>query len=88
MNEANSKLFAVFLFLLVILAGVGMYTFHNAKGTSYFSDASESCNNCHIMNDVYNDYLKASHSKEVDGKPRATCNDCHLPHRLLKLKVA
>ncbi|EAH7187140.1 cytochrome c nitrite reductase small subunit [Campylobacter lari] len=88
MKKANSKLFAVFLFLLVILAGVGMYTFHNAKGTSYFSDASESCNNCHIMNEVYNDYLKASHSKEVDGKPRATCNDCHLPHSFFEKWIA
>ncbi|WP_334096760.1 cytochrome c nitrite reductase small subunit [Helicobacter typhlonius] len=64
------------------------YTFYHAKGFSYFSDAPEACNNCHIMNEVYNDYLSAPHSQKTAGTPRATCNDCHLPHGFVSKWVA
>ena len=42
--------------LCVLIVVIGLYTFYNAKGMSYFSNDSEACNNCHIMNDVYNDW--------------------------------
>lgn len=74
--------------LCVFACVIGLYTFYNAKGMSYFSNESEACNNCHIMNEVYNDYLKGSHSKKVAGKPRATCNDCHLPHGFVEKWIA
>lgn len=83
-----TNLFGVLIVLLFILFGVGFYTFYKAKGTSYFSDDSKSCNNCHIMNDVYNDYLNAPHSKKVAGKPRASCVDCHLPHNFIDKWIA
>lgn len=74
--------------LCILVCVIGLYTFYNAKGMSYFSDASESCNNCHIMNDVYNDWFKGPHAQKVAGKPRATCNDCHLPHTFVEKWVA
>lgn len=78
-----SNLFGIFLILLFIFFAVGFYTFYNAKGFSYFSNASESCNNCHIMNEVYNDYLASPHSKKIAGHPIASCGDCHLPHNFV-----
>ena len=32
------------------------------------------------MNDVYASWQKSSHAQIVARKPRATCNDSHLPH--------
>ena len=83
-----SNLFGIFLVLLFAFFALGLYTFYNAKGTSYLSSASESCNNCHIMNEVYNDYLAGPHSKKVAGEPRATCIDCHLPHSFVDKWIA
>lgn len=79
MRKTRSNLFSIFIILLLIIIIGLCYTFYNAKGMSYFSDKAESCNNCHIMNEVYADYQKGPHSQIVAGKPRATCNDCHLP---------
>lgn len=87
-KKAFSNLFGIFLILLFTLFAVGFYTFYNAKGTSYLSNASESCNNCHIMNEVYNDYLAGAHSKKTKGEPRATCVDCHLPHNFVDKWIA
>lgn len=88
MEQGKNRLFSLFLVLLFVFFALGFYTFYNAKGTSYFSNASEACNNCHIMNEVYNDYVKAPHSKKVDGQALATCNDCHLPHDTIGKWVA
>ncbi|MCX2682501.1 cytochrome c nitrite reductase small subunit [Campylobacter sp. MIT 21-1685] len=87
-EKKNFDFFSIFLILLFVFFATGFYTFYNAKGTSYLSNASESCNNCHIMNQVYNDYLAAPHSKKVAGEPRATCSDCHLPHSFIDKWVA
>jgi cytochrome c nitrite reductase small subunit len=60
------------------LAGaIGIYTFWYAKGYSYLSNDPASCANCHIMNEQYDGWQKASH------KTVATCNDCHTPPDLL-----
>ncbi|MBZ7930100.1 cytochrome c nitrite reductase small subunit [Campylobacter molothri] len=82
------SLFNIFLVLLFIFFIIGFYTFYNAKGTSYLSSASESCNNCHIMNEVYNEYMQGPHSKKFKGEPRATCVDCHLPHEFFAKWIA
>ncbi len=74
--------------LFIVLCVMGGYTFYNAKGMSYFSNESEACNNCHVMNDVYNDWAKGSHAQKISGKPRATCNDCHLPHNFVEKWLA
>lgn len=59
--------------LVGISAGVGSYTFHYAKGTSYLGDDPATCANCHVMQDHYDAWLKSSHRNV------ATCNDCHTP---------
>ncbi|AAP76812.1 cytochrome c nitrite reductase small subunit [Helicobacter sp. MIT 03-1614] len=80
-----SSIFAILLIAIVIIA---CYTFWHAKGASYLSNDSEACNNCHIMNEVYSDYLSAPHSQKIAGQPRATCNDCHLPHNFVSKWIA
>ena len=40
------------------------------------------------MNEVYSDYLSAPHSQKIAGQPRATCNDCHLPHGFVSKWIA
>ena len=59
------------------LAGVGGYTFWYGQGFAYLSNDPAACKNCHIMNEHYDGWLKASHHTV------ATCNDCHTPHALI-----
>ena len=74
------------LLLLVIVAGVfmgiGGFTFHYAKGTSYFTSAPKACVNCHIMRDQYESWEKSSHHAV------AKCVDCHLPHSFIPKMIA
>jgi len=63
--------------MLGMMCGAGGYTFYYADGTSYLSNNPASCANCHIMNDQYDGWLKASHHAV------ATCNDCHVPHDMV-----
>ncbi len=87
-NKSSSLAFNVVVVFLVVIVILACYTFYHAKGFSYFSDAPEACNNCHIMNEVYSDYLSAPHSQKIAGQPRATCNDCHLPHNFVSKWIA
>src|SRR3990167_1338096 len=57
-----------------IVAGLGGYTFYYAKGGSYLSNDPRACINCHVMQDHFDSWVKASHHAA------ATCNDCHVPH--------
>lgn len=57
-----------------MFAGVGTYTFGYAGGLGYLSSDPAACANCHIMQDYYNTWQKASHHHV------AKCVDCHLPH--------
>lgn len=65
-----------------MFAGLGGFTFHYAKGTSYLSSDPKVCINCHIMNDQYASWEKSSHRKA------ARCVDCHLPHAILPKLIA
>jgi cytochrome c nitrite reductase small subunit len=56
-----------------IVAGLTGFTAWYAKGHSYLSDDPEACINCHIMNEQFDAWSRASH------KAVATCNDCHTP---------
>ncbi len=56
-----------------LIAGLGMYTFIYAKGASYLTNNPAACANCHIMQEHYDGWVKASH-RSVAG-----CNDCHTP---------
>ncbi|MDZ4859404.1 MAG: NapC/NirT family cytochrome c [Candidatus Hydrogenedentes bacterium] len=46
---------------LGVLLGVGGYTFVYAKGTSYLTNDPRACANCHVMNEQYDGWMKASH---------------------------
>ncbi len=54
--------------------GIGGFTFHYAKGTSYLSNDPKACINCHVMQGHYESWIRSSH------KAVTTCNDCHIPH--------
>jgi cytochrome c nitrite reductase small subunit len=56
-----------------IVSGLGGYTFLYAKGASYLTDNPAACANCHIMQEQYDGWIKASH------RATAVCNDCHTP---------
>lgn len=60
-----------------IFAGVGSYTFGYAGGLGYLSSDPAACANCHIMQDYYDTWQKASHHHV------AKCVDCHLPHDVI-----
>lgn len=87
-RQSWSFLSKVFAFLVVVIIVSGGYTFYNAKGFSYLSNNPEACNNCHIMNDVYANYMSDPHSLKSNGKQRATCSDCHLPHGFVSKWIA
>ena len=74
--SAEQWLLTVAAILLGAMIGVGMFTFVYAKGYSYISNDPRACANCHIMQEHYDSWLKSSHHQA------ATCNDCHVPHRL------
>lgn len=63
--------------LVGMALGLGLFTFGYAKGASYLTNDPEACANCHIMNDHFAAWQKASHHSV------ATCNDCHTPHDLI-----
>jgi len=67
-------IFASAALLLGALLGMGLFTFDYAQGTSYLSSESQTCANCHIMQDHYDAWIKSTHAKV------ARCNDCHAPH--------
>jgi cytochrome c nitrite reductase small subunit len=68
--------------MLGFAAGAGGYVFVYARGASYLSDDPAACNNCHVMNEHYDGWLKSSH------RAAATCNDCHTPHAAIPKYLA
>ena len=67
---------------LGLTMGLGLYTFHYAKGTSYFFSDPKACANCHAMQSYYDSWGKSSHHHA------ARCVDCHLPHDLASKYIA
>jgi len=59
---------------LIIVLGVGIYV---TNFTAYLGDNPSTCNNCHVMDAVYENWYHGGH------KSWATCNDCHTPHALI-----
>jgi cytochrome c nitrite reductase small subunit len=68
--------------LLGIPVGIGAFTFGYAKGFSYLSPNPRACQNCHIMNQQWDAWLKSGH------RHAATCVECHLPHQGISKWVA
>jgi cytochrome c nitrite reductase small subunit len=60
-----------------VLIGVGSYTFLYAKGYSYLTNDPAACANCHVMQDHFDAWTRASH------RAVAVCNDCHTPPGLI-----
>src|SRR5262245_47273056 len=79
--DTNTIRLGVALVVGAIL-GTGAFTFRYAEGLSYFSSGPTACPNCHILNDQYDSWTKASHHAA------ARCVDCHLPHELIPKLVA
>lgn len=71
-------LVAILSVVIGIIIGSGIYTFINANGFSYLSSDSAACNNCHVMNEVFDDWNKSPH------KNIAQCGNCHLPHSFVQ----
>ena len=59
--------------LIGTVLGVGAYTFVYARGYSYLTNNPAACANCHIMQDHFDAWTRASH------RAVAVCNDCHTP---------
>lgn len=72
-NKLNYTLMGALLAVGLAL-GLGGFTFQYAEGTSYLSDNPEACINCHVMEEQYAGWQRASHGRV------AVCNDCHVPH--------
>jgi cytochrome c nitrite reductase small subunit len=60
-----------------VLIGIGAYTFAYAKGYSYLTNDPQACANCHVMQDHFDAWTRASH------RSVAVCNDCHTPPGLV-----
>jgi hypothetical protein len=67
------RLILVAAILAGLTIGIGGYTFVYAKGYSYLTNDPAACANCHIMQDHYRAWTRASHHAV------AVCNDCHTP---------
>lgn len=63
--------------LVGVLLGSALFTFHEGEGVSYLGNAAQTCANCHVMQEQYDGWQKASHHAV------AACNDCHVPHDVI-----
>jgi cytochrome c nitrite reductase small subunit len=60
---------------LLTVIGVGLYV---TEFFTYLGNNPTTCNNCHVMDSVYERWYHAGHKQWV------TCNDCHTPHALIR----
>jgi cytochrome c nitrite reductase small subunit len=59
---------------LIIVVSVGLYV---TNFTAYLGNNPTTCNNCHVMDAVYESWYHGGH------KQWAVCADCHTPHALI-----
>ncbi len=59
---------------LLLVVGVGLYV---TDFTAYLGNNPATCNNCHVMDYVYEGWYHSGHQEW------ANCNDCHTPHELI-----
>ncbi|MDI6769077.1 MAG: cytochrome c nitrite reductase small subunit [Anaerolineales bacterium] len=59
---------------LLAVLGAGMYV---TDFTAYLGNNPSTCNNCHVMDAVYEGWYHAGHHTV------AVCGDCHTPHALI-----
>ena len=67
-------IFFLGLVALVAVIGVGFYV---TDFTAYLGNNPTTCNNCHVMDAVYESWYHGAH------KNWANCSDCHTPHDLI-----
>jgi cytochrome c nitrite reductase small subunit len=65
---------SISLAALVVVLGVGAWA---TNFTAYLGSNPNTCNNCHVMDAVYEGWYHSAH------RPFATCVDCHTPHALI-----
>ena len=66
--------FIIGIIALAVVLGVGMVT---TEFTTYLGDDPTTCNNCHVMDAVYEGWYHAGH------QAWANCTDCHVPHSFI-----
>ncbi len=59
---------------ILALSGVILYV---TDFTAYLGNSPATCNNCHVMDNVYESWYHGSH------RMWASCGDCHTPHDLI-----
>ena len=59
---------------LIIVLGVGIYS---TEFLTYLGNDPTTCNNCHVMDGVYEGWYHAGHGQA------ALCVDCHAPHAFI-----
>lgn len=59
---------------ILALSGVILYV---TDFTAYLGNNPKTCNNCHVMDNVYESWYHGSH------RMWASCGDCHTPHALI-----
>lgn len=59
---------------LVIVTAVGLYV---TDFTAYLGSNPATCNNCHVMDAVYEGWFHSAHQSW------ANCSDCHTPHAFI-----
>lgn len=59
---------------ILAVVGTGLYV---TDFTAYLGNNPSTCNNCHVMDYVYEGWYHAGHSEWT------TCNECHTPHALV-----
>ena len=59
---------------LILAAAVGLYV---TDFTAYLGSNPATCNNCHVMDAVYEGWFHGAH------RSWANCSDCHTPHALV-----
>ena len=59
---------------LIVVVLTGMYV---TDFTAYMGNNPSTCNNCHVMDAVYESWYHAGH------KTWAVCGDCHTPHAFI-----
>jgi cytochrome c nitrite reductase small subunit len=60
--------------MIILVAAVVLYV---TDFTAYLGNNPSTCNNCHVMDNVYEGWYHGSHQAWT------TCNDCHTPHALI-----
>jgi cytochrome c nitrite reductase small subunit len=66
----------IYIAIAAAVLVLGLFIFVT-DAPAYAGADSETCNNCHVMNPMYENYYHAAHQRAAE------CADCHLPHENL-----